>query len=257
MLNYLPSFFFESPERRRQREAAERKHVERRIANTTQAWSPGMKFEDELCVDAATYNAWVDSYRMFGEQPLPSNFKDPPGEVFAVSPTGKFIYSRRTLSRGGGLVTALGRRHGNVIFDAAVTVPILSEKNRYNAYDIWMSLTPLEAFTLRPGTRLAKGHTVIAGLGLGYQLINVSRKKSVKRITLVERDRELVNWILPEVRKHLGTAPVDVIVGDARSEVPKLEADVALIDIARGYGGNAFCIRCDGIKTIWVWGSSR
>lgn len=39
-----------------------------------------------------------------------------------------------------------------------------------------------------------------------------------------------------------------------RGEVPKLAADVALIDIFHSYGGNDF-VACPYITRVWCWGS--
>ena len=50
-------------------------------------------------------------------------------------------------------------------------------------------------------------------LGLGHQLIEVSKRLQVKRIVLVELDQELVDWILPVIRPHV-KKPLEVVVGD-------------------------------------------
>ena len=119
-----------------------------------------------------------------------------------------------------------------------------------------MSLTPMEMVTLRGGIRFAKKHTVVAGLGLGHQLIEVSRKKSVKKITLVESSQELVDWLLPRIKTFMGDAKLKVVVGDAKKLVPKMTADVALIDIFRSYGSNDF-VECPKIPRVWCWGSAE
>lgn len=52
---------------------------------------------------------------------------------------------------------------GSVMFTGPVHIPILSR-----AGEAWMSLTPSEILTLREGNRIAKGHTLVAGLGMGW-----------------------------------------------------------------------------------------
>jgi len=108
---------------------------------------------------------------------------------------------------------------------------------------------------------MARGHVVIAGLGLGHQLIEVSRRLQVKRVTLVERSQELVDWLLPVIRPYL-RKPLKVIVGDAYTVIPTLRADVALIDIFPRYGGaqqklDAIKRQTKGIRKFWAWGSSE
>ncbi len=127
-----------------------------------------------------------------------------------------------------------------------------------------MSLTPAELLTLRPGTKLAKGKVVIAGLGLAHQLIEVGKRRAVKEITVVERSRELVELIMPRAMAVLaeqGCTKVRVLGGDAFEILPRLEADVALVDVFPAYGDNrqamaALRKRCKKIKRMWDWGAS-
>lgn len=254
----LPLFFTESSEQRRRRATAEKARLEKRIAETMQLWTPEAKWQPELCFDAKSYNAWVERFNLFGPEPLPENPKNLYyGKAYSVSPQGRFCYARRELPRGAELQTFCGNRKGTVIFDAPVMIPTLNDLTWYDPREnIWMSLTPMEVMTLRAGTKKARGHVVVAGLGLGYQLIGVSQRKKVTRITLVERERELVDWIMPELKPLLGPTPIDIVIGDAKVELPKLEADIALVDIDRGYGSNTFFARCDKIRNIWVWGAA-
>jgi hypothetical protein len=157
------------------------------------------------------------------------------------------------------LRTWCGSKLGTVLFDGPVQLPAIYRKWRDGetyAEDPWMSLTPAEILSMQAGLRFAKGHTVVAGLGLGHLLINVTKKASVKKVTLVEISQELVDWLLPKVKPHLGM-DVDVIVGDANTIIPGLEADSALIDIDSSYGNNEFLAPHRHIDRVWVWGSSK
>jgi hypothetical protein len=187
---------------------------------------------------------------------------------FVDSPAGTYRYCVRLHPRGTPLLTWWGPEVGTVLFDSDVMIPALYERRPaddpgpgvWNETP-WMSLTPAELLTLRPGTRMAKGRVVIAGLGLGHQLIEVSKRLQVKRIVLVERDQELVDWILPVLRPHV-RKPLEVLVGDAYQLLPKLVADVALIDIFPSYGDGfrrvpELAARSPGIKKIWGWGTSE
>jgi spermidine synthase len=97
---------------------------------------------------------------------------------------------------------------------------------------------------------------------MGYQLEQVCKKRSVKKVTLIEKDQEIVDWIFP--RLDLNDKEVDVIIGDAEELLLDMTADVALIDIYKGYGGNGDGVvdrirrSKDGeIGKVWVWGSAN
>lgn len=158
-------------------------------------------------------------------------------------------YLNRRLPAGRPLELLSTRGVGEVRFDQDVLIPII-----FTTWDPWMSLTPSEYLTLRPGTKMARGRVVVAGLGMGYQLVEVAKRKQVTSIVLVERDQELFNWLWPRIEPLVGR-PVEVIIGDAYEVLPRLEAEVALVDIFPGFGHNRFpAATCPGIKRIWCWG---
>lgn len=176
-----------------------------------------------------------------------------------LSKDGRWMYVHKVLPKGGVLETYQGSRRGHVWFDGEVIIPALfhrSDPQGNWSSSPFMSLTPMETLSLAPGTRLAKGHTVIAGLGMGHQLIEVSKKKSVKKITLVEKSEGLIAMVWDALRPHLGKVDLDIIVGDAYDVLPKLKADVALVDIFPYYGGNRFRRKTPSIPKVWCWGSS-
>lgn len=224
-------------------------------------WTPDIQWKPTLHIQAASYRQYVRD--LFVElQPSPRNHR-----VYTESPSGRFGYAKQILPKGGMLQTMYGRRRGAVFFDEDIEIPSLFEKRAWGGRSgghwsdsPWMSITPMELFTLRAGTRAAKGHTIIAGLGLGHQLIEVSWKKTVKKITLIESSKELIMWLGPRIITHMNRAVrCEVISGDAFQIVPQLEADVALIDVFPNFGGNkkewrGKTVKCPGIKKVWVWG---
>jgi hypothetical protein len=199
-------------------------------------WDPKMKWTDRLYLRAASFTPLV----LY------------PG----TKRRGRYEYKNKVLPAGSVLDFSMGKRKGVVKFDGPVTIPALFDMtNRYTAENPWMSITPFELITLRAGTKRAKGHTVVAGLGLGHQLIEVMKRKQVTRVTLVEREMDIVRLILPRLKNYLPDKPLSVTVADAREVVPKLTADVALIDIFPSYGYNQF-VPCPNIPTVWCWGGS-
>jgi predicted membrane-bound spermidine synthase len=55
-----------------------------------------------------------------------------------------------------------------------------------------MSLSPVEVESLAPHVPHMRGHVVIAGLGMGLALYNALRRPAVWRVTVVERDPEVI-----------------------------------------------------------------
>jgi hypothetical protein len=251
---------YREQQERRDREMAER-------MKSAVPWTPNMPWKPAMTLTAASWPAW----NLFDVKPTLQNnvnHEPNPDGKFVVSRGGQFLYCLKTLPYKSGLVTLQGSKKGSVFFDGPVAFPTLHEKSHDNTWreEPWMAITPMEIMTQRPGTRLAKGHTVVAGLGLGWGLMEVLRKRTVKKVTLVERSQELVDWLLPMVPgiqefEHKLT----VVVGDARDVLWHLEADVALIDIFKSYGSNEFWVSGGGphfggkpmnIPTVWCWGSA-
>lgn len=222
-------------------------------------WDPYIKFDKELNFKADTYLDWG----LFpGVKPVdvmhPVHVLAKGLEFYRMSPNETFFYCVKKIPKGGTLEVYYSKQKGTVMFDGDVYVPVLHRKEKWNDQrwkeEPWMSTTPMEIISMREGTKLAKGHTVIGGLGLGYQLAEVTHRKKVKKVTLVEIDQGLIDMMMPALKDRLGPAPVEVIVGDAEQIVPTFTADVALIDIFDGYGGNDFP-KCPNIPKVWCWGS--
>lgn len=172
------------------------------------------------------------------------------GAMEVKSPSGRFTFKRKLLPKFTSLKTFMSAGVGRVAFDCDTHIPGLWEGNRH---DPWMSITPSEVLSLRPGTKRAKGNVVVAGLGLGWQTIEIAKRKQVKSIRVVERSQELIDWIGPKVQE-IAKREITFICEDARTFIPTMTADSAIIDIYPGYGGNKFP-PCRNIPSVWVWGS--
>jgi SAM-dependent methyltransferase len=226
-----------------------------------------MKWVPELNLRAESYKVPV---LMEDVETTFAKYSSPAREAihFRDSPNGKFRYVNNGLKRGDKLATVYGNKQGTVMFDGTVVIPALYAREWREDGDWeqepWMSVSPSEIFSLRGGTRLSHGRTVVAGLGLGYQLDEIIRRKRVKEVVLIEISQELVDWLLPIIRARFGEFDkklVDVIVGDVYTEMPKLTADVAVVDVFKSYGGNDWerdKLRdtCKNIDRIWCWGTA-
>lgn len=227
--------------------------------HTSESWTPNIKFKKELYINADSYNKFI--YHLFNVKPtrvVSPNFcnKD---EKFVF---GDWLYCEKILPKGAKLSTIYGNKKGFVSFDNEIIIPCLHKYEKFMRrwnYDPYMSLTPLEFITLRAGIRAAKGKVIIAGLGLGYQLIEISKKPSVNNIVLIEKDAKLVEHVLPKVKLLMCKEISEVIIGDAYKVLSELSADVAVIDIFKSYG-EAFWLKesltkkCKNINKIWCWG---
>jgi hypothetical protein len=105
-----------------------------------------------------------------------------------------------------------------------------------NAHE-WMSIKPSEIETTQPAIDAAEGHVLTFGLGLGYFTYMASRKESVKSITVVECDKEVIQlferYILPQFQHH--KEKVKIISADAfeyaKEQMPNRNFDYAFVDL--------------------------
>jgi len=214
-------------------------------------WSLNMKFQPRLALRAASFEPEVEPFLWEGVAPVPGAgcnvwaLKDE--STFAQF--GDWRYAIKRLPANGVLRIASGNRAGYVRMDGEVLIPGIWHNRKE---DPIMSITPQEIFTLRPGVRAAKGHTIIAGLGLGWLLLQVARKRSVTHVTVVEKDAALLREIEPRMRAMLPLGkPVDFVCEDAMTWARTQSADVLLADIFEAYGWNTFP-HCPQIKRTWV-----
>lgn len=61
-----------------------------------------------------------------------------------------------------------------------------------SAWETWMSLSPLEIESQSIAPRHARGHTVVMGLGMGWVAINIALNPAVGRVSVIERDPEVI-----------------------------------------------------------------
>jgi hypothetical protein len=99
----------------------------------------------------------------------------------------------------------------------------------------WMSSTPFEFESQEVGIRLARGRVLIFGLGMGWAAAACASLPEVNRVTVVERDPEVLALHetlgifaqLPEPAR----AKLDVVGGDALDYRPEGAVDLLMPDI--------------------------
>lgn len=230
-------------------------------------WDDAIKWQRVLPVQAASFQARIGAHRLFDVVPildLDPILRAAPDPRVVESPDHRWRYCERVAPRAAGLSLDVGRDRGTVVMDGPITFPQLWTKNSLGMWGGFdrvplMSLTPQELMTLRRGTRLAKGHVVIGGLGLGWQLARVCERKQVKRVTVVEIDRGLVDWLWPRIEPFCSGRPVDFVIDDIKNAGKTLTADVALVDTFddlgdRSYERTVFEHLWPNIQKVWCWG---
>lgn len=102
-------------------------------------------------------------------------------------------------------------------------------------WETWMSLFPHEIESQELPCRHAKGHTVVMGLGMGWAAINIALNPAVRKVTVVERDADVIalfDWSealkdIPEaVRAKIGITQADALDWHPEEPVDFLYADI-------------------------------
>ncbi|MCI8332370.1 MAG: hypothetical protein HFE78_06060 [Clostridiales bacterium] len=116
-------------------------------------------------------------------------------------------------------------------FDRSFRYPAVLENTRE-----WMTITPNEIITMAAPVQKAHGHVLTFGLGLGYFAYMAARKSRVASVTIVEKDKDVIElferYILPQF-----TAPekIKIIHADAfqyaETEMKKGSFDFVFTDI--------------------------
>ena len=217
----------------------------------------------------------ASTYRQTPLFDLPPVQADKFSQDFLVSSSGAFAYQNRVLSKGHSL-ELFGVHNGMVAFNGDVVIPSLidmtvdsrsgerfpkstSRAQRAKWGAVWMSLTPSEMLTQRPGVRRAQGTVLIGGLGLGWMLERVCQKVSVERVILVERSQELLDWYGYDLCKRFPKVSA-VICDDVYNQIGRHgESTMHLLDIWLRFLDSSrdprlLAARRKLKKRVWAWG---
>lgn len=232
-------------------------------------WDPNGKWQKYQAYTAESFQAWEP--KIFHDlEPTrlvyPDRILKEDPKHFIMSDDGLWFACRKILPRASRLSVFKdnnGHIKGSVMFDGDLPITNLHYRNKPDSEwfpEPMMSFTPMEVRSLNLGTRLAKGHVIIGGLGLGYQLVEVSKRRQVRKITLIERSQSVINLIWPRVKPLIANGhEIEIITGDVFEKLPQMSADVALIDTFPSFPGNDYERNkmrraCPNIQTIWCWG---
>jgi hypothetical protein len=99
----------------------------------------------------------------------------------------------------------------------------------------WMSIVPMEVESQEIGIASARGHTVVLGLGMGWCAANVALNPAVDRVTVVERDRQVIalidalgilDQLPPEARRKIRIVEADALDWRPDAPVDSVQADI-------------------------------
>lgn len=226
-----------------------------KAAQIAEPWNEdSTKFKPVLVLQGESYHPTP----LFDIAPYPADPDATPEEHLVRSPRGEFAYMNRIWRRGQAIPLIQNRREGMVYWDQDVVIPVLLNGRDLS---VWMSLTPMETFTLREGISLAKGTVVIGGLGMGYLLRKVCEKPNVQRVIVVEQSRELLEWFGNRICAEQPKV-TDVICGDAYQQLGKFDVETRyLFDIWPMYedaiADPTFRAAKQKHRHLWGWGDYR
>lgn len=96
-------------------------------------------------------------------------------------------------------------------FDRSITLPMICDENVG-----WMSPELFEKTTMQEAVDHALGNVLVVGLGIGFYPFNILMKEDVKKVTIVERNQDIISLfkknILPQFPRK---EDVEIIQGDA------------------------------------------
>jgi len=128
----------------------------------------------------------------------------------------------------------------------------------------WMSIVPMEVESQEIGIAAARGHTVVLGLGMGWAAANVALNPAVDRVTVVERDADVIAMIAAQgVFDQLPAAAhakIAVVHADAfdwhpDSPVDSLQADIWAKIVEPGKWDDIRRLQANiGATSLYFWG---
>lgn len=258
---------FQDPERVRQMREQRARNVMSRAVPWPEARKP--KGRHDIGIIAETYVV---------ENPMDFVFPDAPvvaaeSDECLYSGNRTLRYAKKVFPKLHGLPVTdapdLWYDHGRAFFTDDVVFPVLEHKvteYRKEKWRPWMSLTPHEIWSQRSGVRAATKDVVLGGLGMGWLLQEVAKKKTVKSITVVEIDGELIEWfghsLVAAVSNQHAWLKINLFHDDIWHVARDFDKETRfLIDIWEGSYDAEFDrdlekLRDDGYK-VWAWGSPR
>ncbi len=251
---------FMTPAQRRRQEADRIAHYQRFIKPLAVPWNPNhpipKRVNPPLVIQGETYKI---GYEIFPDVVPTTVFADNRPERFREY--GDWRYYHLINEEGTPLdlpVFPNRDTQPKVYFTSDVLIPALWKASPWG-WQVWMSITPGEMFSQRSGVKFCRGNVVVGGLGMGWFLHEISKRSQVKRITVVEKSRDLLDWYGNDLCKKYGA---DVICDDVWNVVGKQPPGTRYaLDIWPAWfdaqGDAVLCEARAAGHDIWAWGAAR
>jgi hypothetical protein len=153
---------------------------------------------------------------------LPIYEWETPASHYPEGQSGRIYLYRATVPAGKTLSMGGVMGYRKCIFLKPCRITILQEgvKDPFKVETIWMSDTPMEWYGMGEyAMRLKPPDILIGGLGLGLIVWHLSKRADIRKVTVIEISRDVINLVKPHLPKNI---QVEVIEGDFIEEVPKL-----------------------------------
>ena len=115
------------------------------------------------------------------------------------------------------------------------TLMVLSRKSdrSWRDNEVMMSDAEFEKQTNREIVNVARGNVLIAGLGIGMVLVPMLNDSEVEKITVIEKEKDIIDLIYPQIKKHDIDNKLEVINADIfQVDLPKeRKFDIIYFDI--------------------------
>lgn len=100
--------------------------------------------------------------------------------------------------------------------------------------NIWMEITPHEVNTMKDAINNANGNCVVYGLGLGYFAYMISIKDNVNKITIVEKDRNIIELFKSKILpKFPYISKIEIVEENALNYKVSDDTNYVFIDLWR------------------------
>lgn len=157
-----------------------------------------------------------------------------------------------------------GGCQGSIRFSGPIhTAAIAKYDSHENKEKIWMSLTPMEVMSQKPGVEKAFGNVLIGGLGMGWLTRRVLEKPEVDSVTQVDLDLDILR-VFGIPLEEMFPDKLNLINDDFWSFLNQYDAgffDTILVDIWLKYGharkDNLFRVLRKSHPNVWGWGERR
>lgn len=153
---------------------------------------------------------------------------------------------------------------GLIRFSGPIHTATIAKPDPYSGRNrVWMSLTPMEVMSQKPGLEKAFGNVLIGGLGMGWLTHRILEKPEVKSVTQIELDLDILRFFgIP--LEEMFPGKIDLIHDDFWGFLNQHDMnlyDTILVDIWPKYKDarrdNLFRALRKSHPNVWGWGEQK